>query len=224
MNKAVAYYRVSSEQQGKSGLGLEAQQQSVRDFAAACNMELVQELNEVESGRNDKRPMLLKALKTCRREKATLLIAKLDRLGRNVAFISALKQSDVDFIAVDYPSANKLILHIMAAFAEYERDQTSERTKLALAAAKKRGVKLGTSCGELSQRNIKRAWEFASMMKPIVDSLVKEGHTTVRKLTAALNKQKVKTFRGKRRRWHLRSVHMLLKRIEQLQINTPKIS
>src|SRR5687768_14031320 len=108
-------------------------------------MNVITSFTEVESGRKNKRPMLLRALAYCKKHKAVLLIAKLDRLGRNVAFISALMESQASFIAVDMPSANKLMLHIVAAFAQYEREQISIRTKETLAAAKRRDVKLGVT-------------------------------------------------------------------------------
>jgi DNA invertase Pin-like site-specific DNA recombinase len=142
MTAYIAYYRVSTDRQGASGLGLEAQRTAVaRHIAPAV---LHTEYTEVESGKqHTNRPQLLAALQECRRRKATLVIAKLDRLGRNVAFISALMESGADFVCCDNPHANRFMLHMLAAFAEHEREQISQRTKAALAAAKARGVKLG---------------------------------------------------------------------------------
>jgi DNA invertase Pin-like site-specific DNA recombinase len=142
MTPFIAYYRVSTDRQGTSGLGLEAQRTTVLRHVG--NGELIAEYTEVESGKkNSNRPQLRAALQDCRKRKATLVIAKLDRLGRNVAFISALMDSDADFVCCDNPHANRLMLHMLAAFAEHEREQISMRTKEALAAAKARGVKLG---------------------------------------------------------------------------------
>lgn len=142
---AVAYYRVSTTKQGQSGLGLEAQQASVTSYAAAQGLSLTNSFVEIESGRKKNRPQLLAALEQCRRTGSKLLIAKLDRLARNVAFISALMESGVDFVAVDMPEADKLTLHVMAAVAEREAELISARTKAALAARKARGLSLGTN-------------------------------------------------------------------------------
>jgi DNA invertase Pin-like site-specific DNA recombinase len=138
--KFVAYYRVSTQRQGRSGLGLEAQQKAVRDHLNGGNWRLVAEVTEVESGKRSDRPKLAEALKLCRLHGATLIIAKLDRLARNVAFISNLMDAGVEFHAVDFPQANRLTVHILAAVAEHEAKVISERTKAALAAAKRRGV------------------------------------------------------------------------------------
>ncbi len=139
----VAYYRVSTDKQGTSGLGLEAQRAAVNGFIGPSD-KLITEYKEVESGkRHDNRPQLLAALAECRKRKATLVIAKLDRLSRNVKFISTLMDGDVDLVCCDMPQATRLTLHIMAAMAEHEREMISTRTKAALAAAKARGVKLG---------------------------------------------------------------------------------
>src|SRR6266446_3681267 len=139
----VAYYRVSTQKQGRSGLGLEAQQSAVRDHLEKTNRKLIAELVEIESGKNPDRPKLLEALKLCRLTRSKLIVAKLDRLARNVAFVSRLMEAGVEFEAVDFPQANRLTIHILAAVAEHEAKVISERTKAALAAAKRRGVKLG---------------------------------------------------------------------------------
>jgi DNA invertase Pin-like site-specific DNA recombinase len=141
--KFVSYLRVSTARQGISGLGLEAQRASVAGYLNGGDWTLVQEVLEVESGKRNDRPALAEALKLCRKHKATLVIAKLDRLARNVAFISNLMESGVEFIAVDMPQANRFVVHIMAAVAEQEADAISKRTKAALQAAKERGTKLG---------------------------------------------------------------------------------
>ena len=139
----VAYYRVSTDKQGLKGLGMEAQREAVTRFMTGKG-QLAAEFVEVESGRKDtNRPQLHAALAECRKRHAVLVIAKLDRLARNVHFISGLMNSDVEFVAVDMPSANRLTIHILAAVAEHEREMISQRTKAALAAAKARGTKLG---------------------------------------------------------------------------------
>jgi DNA invertase Pin-like site-specific DNA recombinase len=142
--KIIAYYRVSTKRQGKSGLGLDAQRATVLEYAKG-NGPIVAEYTDIESGNNNGRPQLALALKHARGVKGKLVIAKLDRLARNVAFTAALMESGVDFVACDNPHATKFTIHILAAVAELERQQISERTKLALAAAKRRGVKLGAS-------------------------------------------------------------------------------
>jgi DNA invertase Pin-like site-specific DNA recombinase len=141
----ISYIRVSTKAQGQSGLGLEAQQAAVGSFAAQRKAAILAEYREVETGKRKDRPELAKALAHCRRAKATLVVAKLDRLARNVAFTSALMESGVDFVCCDNPTANKLTIPILAAVAEHEAEAISERTKAALAAAKARGVKLGSA-------------------------------------------------------------------------------
>lgn len=137
----VAYYRVSTAKQGRSGLGLEAQQNAVHGYLNGHK--LVAEHTEVEGGGRRDRPVLEQALADCRLHAATLVIAKLDRLARNVAFVSTLMDADVEFVACDFPEANRLTIHILAAMAEHEAAMTSQRTKDALAAARARGVRLG---------------------------------------------------------------------------------
>src|ERR671916_3049559 len=147
--KFVAYYRVSTEKQGRSGLGLEAQQEAVRSYLNGGSWQLMAEVVEVESGRKNDRPRLAEALRLCRLHGAILIIAKLDRLARNVAFISNLMESGVEFTAVDFPQANRLTVHILAAVAEHEAKAISERTRAALTAAKARGKRLGGDRGNL---------------------------------------------------------------------------
>lgn len=143
--KLIAYHRVSTKQQGRSGLGLEAQQAAVRDYAAAHGGTIIAAYTEVETGRRSDRPELLRALGQARRCRAALVVARLDRLSRNVAFLSALMEAGVEFIAVDCPHANRFMIHVLAAVAEYEAQQCSDRTKAGLAAAKARGRKLGSA-------------------------------------------------------------------------------
>jgi len=148
----ISYLRVSTARQGASGLGLEAQRAAVQGFAASGGHVIVAEYVEVESGRKADRPQLVAALASCRLHRATLVIAKLDRLSRNVAFIANLMEGGVEFLACDMPHANRLTLHLLAAIAEHEREMISQRTKAALAAAKARGVKLGNPRGSEALR------------------------------------------------------------------------
>lgn len=214
MKQAITYYRVSTERQGKSGLGLEAQQSMVSAFAGSNGFNIVAQFTEVESGKKANRPVLLAALASCKVNDAVLLIAKLDRLGRNVAFISTLMQSGVEFKAVDNPYAGKFMVHIMAAVAEHEREQISERTTAALKAAKLRGVELGKN-GKyvLSKLNKVLADGFAWDMKPIIERVRLDGFTTVRQISKELNRLQIPTYR--QTRWHPTTVHQILQRIGQ---------
>lgn len=207
----VAYYRVSTDRQGKSGLGLDAQRSAVAGFVAGRG-ELVAEFTEVESGRKNDRPQLAAALDLCRRQKATLVIAKLDRLARNVAFISRLMESGAEFVAVDNPHATKLLMHMLAAFAEHERDQISLRTTAALAAAKARGVQLGNPNPEAAAalgRAVLAAEAAPTREKalPIIQRLRSEG-MTLRAIAAALTAEGLPPLRG--RAWHAETVRKLL--------------
>lgn len=214
MKTAIAYYRVSTDRQGKSGLGLEAQAEAVSRFASQEDYQVTAEFIEVESGKKNKRPQLLEALAQCKKQRATLIIAKLDRLGRNVAFISNLMESRVDFKAVDNPHANKLMVHMLAAFAEHEREQISTRTKEALGAAKRRGVQLGKNGTEtLSKNNAATAADFATTMRPIIEELKAQGFTTIRAICAELNRRQISTPRNNGHQWHIQTVYTLLQRI-----------
>jgi DNA invertase Pin-like site-specific DNA recombinase len=143
--RIVAYYRVSTERQGRSGLGLEGQRATVREHAQRNGGSILAEYTEVESGRRSNRPQLAAALAHAKRSQAVLVVAKLDRLSRNVAFLAALMESKVEFVCCDYPTANKLTIHILVAVAEHEAELISRRTKDALQAYKARGGKLGSS-------------------------------------------------------------------------------
>lgn len=215
--KAIAYYRVSTEEQGKSGLSLEAQQKVVSDFAMANDYLLVEEFVEIRSSRSNIHFALKAALDECKKYGAVLLIAKLDRLSRNVAFIATLMDAkDVKFIVVDNPHADKIILHIMAVFAQYEREQISRRTSAALQAAKRRGVVLGKHGREvLSKVNRFNANMFAQKMKPIIDGLRSKGIMTIRSIATELNRLKVPTY--SKRKWHITSVHKLIRRIYDIE-------
>lgn len=143
MRKYIAYYRVSTQKQGVSGLGLDAQRSEVARFVERGGV-LVTEYQDIESGKNDNRPNLIRAIEDCKKQDATLLIAKLDRLSRNASFILTLRDSKIDFVCCDMPDANSITIGIMAILAQEERERTSMRTKVALAELKKRGKKLGT--------------------------------------------------------------------------------
>lgn len=145
MMKIVAYYRVSTKRQGLSGLGLEAQRAAVETFARQNAGEIVGEYTEIETGKRSDRPKLTEAIAHARGVKGTLLVAKLDRLARNMAFTATLMESNIDFVCCDNPTANRLTIHILAAVAEDEARRISERTKAALQAAKARGVRLGSA-------------------------------------------------------------------------------
>ena len=213
MKKAVAYYRVSTDRQGESGLGLEAQEESVHVYTKARKIKLIKEYTEIESGKKNNRPILQEALHYCIKNKTLLIIAKLDRLGRNVAFISALMETNVEFVAVDNPEAIPLILHILAAFAQHERIQVSLRTKSALQAAKRRGVELGKYGKTLASKNKKDSIAFANKMRPTINKIKKAGFKTVREITGELNRRKVPTFRNQGNRWHVSTVYNLLNKL-----------
>ena len=209
---AYPYYRVSTKRQGRSGLGLLAQKAAVEAYAQANHLFLGKAYIEVEKGRRNNRPGLARALKTCRANSALLLIAKLDRLSRNVAFIAALMESDIEFIAVDNPQATKLMLHMLAAFAQYEAEQGSLRTKAALQAAKDKGVELGWFGKHvLAERNRQKSAAFGMLMKLVFRRLRKEGFVTVRAITEELNKRKVPTYFNQQTHWHIATVHKIIK-------------
>ncbi len=211
----VAYYRVSTEEQGKSGLGLEAQRKAVLDFLNGGRWDLLAEFTEVETGKGRnamiRRPQLADALALCRKKKATLVIAKLDRLSRNLAFLANLMESKVAFIAADNPHASPLTIHILSAVAEDEVRRISERTKAALAAAKARGVVLGQTGRENAARLRAEARAYAARLAPTILELRAEGFTSLRALVAELNRRRVPTPKGGA--WHLKSVHRLVKRV-----------
>jgi DNA invertase Pin-like site-specific DNA recombinase len=212
-NRYVAYYRVSTDRQGRSGLGLQAQQEAVRQYLIGRPADVVAEYVEVESGANNDRPKLKEAIAACRREKAVLLIAKLDRLARSVSFIANLMDSATDFVAVDMPHASRLVLHVMAAFAEHERDVIRERTRAALAAAKARGVRLGINGTVLAARNKAEAAAYAEQLRAAVDAAVQSGSRTTREIAKYLNALGVASRQGGR--WHPASVARVVSRLRQ---------
>lgn len=212
--KYVAYYRVSTERQGRSGLGLEAQREAVRQFLSAGGWPPIAEFTEIETGKGSnalaKRPQLQAAINACKREKATLIIARLDRLARNVAFVSALMETKIDFVAVDNPTANRLTVHILAAVAEDEARRISERTRAALQAAKARGKRLGVNGTVLALRHRQEALERVQGLAPVVRELRAQG-LGVRALAAELNRRAVLTPAGGV--WHPTSAARLIKRL-----------
>lgn len=195
----VAYYRVSTDRQGASGLGLEAQQEAVRRHIGPGS-ELLAEFKEIESGKkHTNRPQLQAALQRCRKSKATLVIAKLDRLARNVHFITGLIESRVDFVCCDNPHANKAMLQMLAVFAEHEREQISQRTKAALAAAKARGTRLGNPRIEEARAARKNTGAYAKKTPPEILALMKSLHgegKPLREIADKLNSLHVRTPRG----------------------------
>jgi DNA invertase Pin-like site-specific DNA recombinase len=221
--RLIAYERVSTARQGKSGLGLEAQRKAIDDFAASRQAEVLARYTEVESGRRADRPELRKALDLARLTGATLIIAKLDRLSRNAAFLLTLRDSGVRFVACDMPEANDLTVGIMALVAQQEREAISRRTKEALAAAKARGVKLGNPNGAAALRRAGKggaalreavtsnADRFARDLTSVVDVIRGDGKVTLRAIADAMNARGMMTRRGGR--WHVSTVKNLLARI-----------
>ncbi len=197
----VSYLRVSTKRQGESGLGLEAQRQAIDAFLNGNKWELVTEYVEIESGKRNSRPQLALAIAECKRRKATLVIARLDRLARNAAFLLTLRDGGTEFLAVDQPHADKLTIGIMAVVAEHERDMISARTRAALAAAKARGVKLGSPAPRKGSAKgvaaIKaQADDFAANTRPLIDDIRKSGINTLQGIADALNARGIPTARG----------------------------
>jgi DNA invertase Pin-like site-specific DNA recombinase len=204
--KFVSYLRVSTVRQGASGLGLEAQRAAVTGYLNGGEWKLVQEVVEVESGKRNDRPALADALRLCRKHRATLVIAKLDRLARNVAFISNLMESGVEFVAADMPQADRFQLHIYAALAEQEGVAISKRTKAALAAAKARGTQLGgrrvsrerwaeIRLGASALRTAEADKRAADLL-PVIESIKAGGGQTLRQIASGLNERNIATPRG----------------------------
>jgi DNA invertase Pin-like site-specific DNA recombinase len=204
--KFVSYLRVSTARQGASGLGLEAQRAAVTGYLNGGEWTLIQEVLEVESGKRNDRPALAAAIRLCRKHKATLVIAKLDRLARNVAFISNLMESGVEFVAVDMPQANRFVVHILAAVAEQEAEAISKRTKAALAAAKARGTQLGgrrVSAERFAEiaaegRNVRsaKAKALRSELLPTIAQIQAAGASNLRQIAAELNSRGIAAPRG----------------------------
>ncbi|KQP60621.1 recombinase family protein [Methylobacterium sp. Leaf108] len=224
MTTYVAYCRVSTDKQGRSGLGLEAQQSAIQSHLRPGDLLLQPPYVEVESGKRADRPQLQAAIARCRRTGATLLIAKLDRLARNVAFISNLMEGGVEFEAVDFPKANRLTVHILAAVAEHEAKMISERTKAALAATKRRGTKLGGDRGyrpsappsaeDVAQATAvrqRKADHAAFAVLPVLEELQADGVVSLNALAKRLNEMGHQTPR--KGTWTATAVKRVLARV-----------
>lgn len=205
-SKFVAYLRVSTAKQGRSGLGLEAQREAVRQFVTGRGGKIIApELVEVETGKRNDRRELAKALKRCRLTGATLVVAKLDRLSRNAAFLMTLRDSGVDFVAADLPEANTMTVGVMAVVAQYEREAISARTKAALAAAKGRGKQLGgfragaPNIGSFQRKGVEaareRALHTAEERREPIEALQRE-NLSLNAIAKRLNTDSVCTSRG----------------------------
>jgi DNA invertase Pin-like site-specific DNA recombinase len=224
--KVVTYYRVSTAAQGRSGLGLEAQRDTVEAFCRTRACEVLAEFTEVESGRRNDRPQLTAALHRAKVTGATLVIAKLDRLSRNAAFLLALRDSGVEFIAADMPDACRLTVGILAMVAEQEREAISARTKAALASAKARGTRLGNPNGAAALRRAAKgnaasvavqkadARQRAVNLAETISEIRAEGMHSLPALARGLNERHIKTARGGR--WHPSSVRNLLVRLGEV--------
>jgi len=221
--KVITYYRASTDRQGRSGLGLDAQREAVHNFLAQRPHTLISEKVEIESGRNADRPQLAEAFLLCRLHRATLIIAKLDRLARSVAFVSNILESGVDFVAADFPEANRLTIHILSAVAEHEARMISERTKAALRAAKARGVRLGGDRGNLPAVAAKgarasaavrsrRAVERARDLAPLIASL-REAGRSFEAIAAELHEWGIPSAKGGI--WTRQKVSRLMRRATQ---------
>jgi DNA invertase Pin-like site-specific DNA recombinase len=216
----VTYIRVSTSQQGRSGLGIEAQRITLAHFAEAEDFEIMAEMVEVETGKGsdalDRRPQLAAALATARRHRCSVAVAKLDRLSRDVHFISGLMAHRVPFLVAELgPDVDPFILHLFAALAEKERALIATRTKAALAAAKARGVKLGgpnlAAAREHAVETIKASADrHGSNVLPVIQEVRKAGATTLREIADALNARGISTPRGGQ--WYATSVRNVLAR------------
>lgn len=220
-----AYLRVSTDRQGRSGLGLEAQRKAVFDYVGSGGT-IVAEFLEVESGKRSDRPQLALALAEAKRMGAVLLIAKLDRLARNVAFIANLLESGVEIAAADMPQANRFLLHVMAAVAEHEARMVSERTKAALAAAKARGTSLGWAIPTRQEeqrkaaisgaaRNALKADQHAANVLPIIRQIAARG-ASLRQIADELNTRGIKTARGGL--WYAATVRNVMTRENEIEV------
>jgi len=226
--KFIAYYRVSTARQGQSGLGLEAQRKAVEDYLDGGNWKLVEEFTEVESGKRNDRPKLDAALAACRKHRATLVVAKLDRLSRNAAFLLLLRDSKVDFKCADMPEADRFTVGILALVAEREAEMTSKRTRDALAAAKARGVKLGNprkrsrivggekrvGWDDALRKGrgtiMDKADQFAVNVIPVIEAVKSSGIETLQGIADALNNRGIETRRGGA--WHPMTVKNIMER------------
>ncbi len=208
----ISYLRVSTDRQGAFGLGIEAQREAVQRYVASVGGNLLEEHVEVETGRSATRPILLHSIAQCRREKAVLLIARLDRLARSVSFISSLMDGGIEFVAADMPAANKMMLQMLAVFAEFERDQIASRTKAALAAAKSRGVILGANGKILAAKRQAEAIDFAETLRDPVEAAIFAGASTLVQIAGYLNDHGYRTREGVN--WSATTVQKILHRLD----------
>jgi DNA invertase Pin-like site-specific DNA recombinase len=213
--KYIGYFRVSTRQQGLDGNGMTSQREIVRRFVEGQQGVLDQEFSEVETGKktSERRPQLAAALDRCKRTKATLVIAKLDRLARNAEFLLRLQNSGVDFVCCDCPNADKFTVGILALVAQRERELISERTRLGLAAAKSKGVKLGTPNPEkavaaMVTANKAGKTDFTAKVLPIIEGIKTAGVATLQGIADCLNRRGIPTRTGKT--WHPATVRNIL--------------
>ena len=228
MTKLISYVRVSTQRQGVSGLGLDAQRAAVETYARNAGHSIVCEVQEIESGRKCDRPQLAHALALCRLHRATLCVAKLDRLARDVQFLATLMNEAQEFVCCDNPHATRLTLHILAAVAEDEAKRISERTRVALAAAKARGVVLGGSRSHMltvserakgsvlgGETRKAKALERAAAIRPIIAELRGRGCSTLAQLAAGLNERGIPTATGST--WYPQTVLNVIRTCEGVQ-------
>lgn len=219
----IGYYRVSTVKQGTSGLGLDAQKEMVRKYLDGGSWTLLDEFTEIESGKKDDRPNLLKAIKLCQLKNAKLVVSKLDRLSRDLHFITSLQKSGIKFVVAENPDMNELTVHIFAAMAQHERKLISKRTKEALAQAKKRGVRLGNpvlykgaqiaGSGDTTKARMvktEKANDYAQNMKEIIEDIKNAGHASLRSVAQELNHRGFTTRRNKE--WTANSVRLCFMR------------
>lgn len=207
MQRFIAYLRVSTQRQGRSGLGLEAQKEMIDDYLPSVNGKLCASFTEIESGKHADRPELTKALAACRVYGAILIVAKLDRLARNSYFVEKLLREGAEFKAVDCPEANTVMIKMLSIFAEYERSLIAERTRAALAQAKRRGVELGGDRGNILKIQHKgsragnvvrsaKARQRAADLLPTIAEIRVSGALTLQQIADALNAREIHTARG----------------------------
>ena len=242
----IAYYRVSTAKQGKKGLGISEQKTAVKNYLKK-KYPPAYSFTEIESGKKSKRPELLKALELAKKERGVLIVAKLDRLSRDLHFITSLEKAKIDFVCCDYPNMDKLQLHIMGSLAEWEREQISKRTKLALAELKKKGKKLGWHNAKV-KRGLKAYWkknkkpavigrpkkkkptpkvfvskaeQYANSLRTTFTLIIEKG-LTLEQMAKELGRLKVKTRQG-HDTWDIKQVVRLLKRLELTKLRAKKL-
>lgn len=217
MRRYISYLRVSTDKQGEHGHGINAQRQAISSYISAQGGELVEEYVEVESGKRNDRPELHKAISRCQVSRATLIIAKLDRLSRNVAFIANLMDAGIDFVACDNPFATRLAIHILAAIAEHERDMISRRTREALAVAKAKGAILGGNRGACISETMRKesilvrrtkSEVYKERVLPTISDLQGKG-LSLSETARKLNEMQIYTVRGGR--WTATAVSRIVK-------------